>query len=81
MGAALYYGKSRRGDFGRTVFHQIGNWAVGLFIFGFLVLGINNWGHGGGMVSGALCWALLGYREKFDQNTLHHWLPAFRCWR
>ncbi len=34
MGAALYYGKSRGGAFGRAVFRQIGNWAVGLALFG-----------------------------------------------
>jgi rhomboid protease GluP len=72
MGAALYYGKSRGGAFGRSVFRQIGNWAVGIAIFGFLVPGIDNWGHGGGIVSGAVCGALLGYREKSAQNKLHH---------
>jgi len=72
MGAALYYGKSRGGVFVRTVFRQIGNWAMGLAIFGLLVPGIDNWGHGGGRVSGAVCGALLGYREKSAQNTLHH---------
>lgn len=72
MGAALYYGKSRGGVFGRTVFRQIGSWAVGLAIFGFIVPGINNWGHGGGMVSGAISGALLGYRERSAQHPLHH---------
>jgi rhomboid protease GluP len=72
MGAALYYGRSRGGAYGRTVFRQIGNWVVALIIFGFLVPGIDNWGHGGGIVSGAVCGALLGYREKSDQNALHH---------
>lgn len=72
MGSALYYGKSRGGTFGRTVFRQIGSWAVGLAIFGFIVPGINNWGHGGGMVSGAIVGALLGYRERSAQHPLHH---------
>jgi rhomboid protease GluP len=72
IGAALYYGKSRGGAYGRAVFQQIGNWVVALAIFGFLVPGIDNWGHGGGMVTGAVCGALLGYRERSGQNTLHH---------
>jgi rhomboid protease GluP len=76
MGAALYYGKSRGGAFGRAVFRQIGNWAVGLAIFGLMVPGINNWGHGGGMVSGAIFGALLGYRERSGQHPLHHLLAA-----
>jgi len=72
MGAALYYGKSRGGAYGRAVFRQIGNWAIFLAIFGFLVPGIDNWGHGGGMVSGAALGAILGYHERSGQNTLHH---------
>ncbi len=72
MGAALYYGKSRGGPFGRAVFRQIGNWAVGLILFGLLVPGINNWGHGGGMISGAVCGAILGYRERSAPHLLHH---------
>jgi rhomboid protease GluP len=72
MGAALYYGKSRGGTYGRAVFRQIGNWAAGLVLFGLLVPGINNWGHGGGMVSGAVCGALLGYRERSAPHPLHH---------
>jgi len=77
MGAALYYGKSRGGAFGRAVCQQIGSWAVGIVLFGFLVPGINNWGHGGGMVCGALCGAILGYRERCGQNTLHHLTAGF----
>ena len=76
MGAALYYGKSRGGAFGQIVFRQIGSWAVGLALFGLLVPGINNWGHGGGMVSGALLGALLGYRERSAQHPLHHLAAA-----
>ena len=72
MGAALYYGKSRGGIYGRAVFRQIGNWAVGLILFGLLVPGINNWGHGGGLLSGAVFGALLGYRENPRQHPLHH---------
>jgi rhomboid protease GluP len=76
MGAALYYGKSRGGAFGQIVFRQIGSWAVGLALFGLLVPGINNWGHGGGMVSGALLGAFLGYRERSAQHPLHHLAAA-----
>jgi rhomboid protease GluP len=77
MGAALYYGKSRGGAYGRAVFRQIGNWVVALMIFGFLVPGIDNWGHAGGMVSGVVWGALLGYRERSGQNTLHHLAAGF----
>lgn len=63
IGALLYYGRSRGGTYGAAVFSQIGGWAVGIALFGFLFPGINNWGHGGGMAVGALIAWLLGYRE------------------
>ncbi len=74
IGALLYYGKSRGGIYGQNIFSQIGGWAIGIGIFGFLVPGINNWGHGGGMLAGALLAFLLGYtdkkREKFSHKVL-----------
>lgn len=71
IGSALYFGKSRGGAFGRAVFQQVGGWAVGIIIFGFLFPGINNWAHGGGFASGALAGFLMGYQERKPQNLLH----------
>jgi len=71
IGAALYYGKSRGGNYGDLIYRQIGGWALGIFIFGFLVPGINNWGHGGGMAAGALCGLLLGYQEQYRERLNH----------
>lgn len=71
IGALLYYGKSRGGTYGQAIYRQVGAWAVGLFIFGLLVPGINNWGHLGGGVCGALLAALLGYRERRREAPLH----------
>jgi rhomboid protease GluP len=71
IGAALYYGKSRGGLYGQTVFKQIGGWALGIFIFGLLMPGINNWGHGGGILSGALFGMLLGYGERVKERLFH----------
>ena len=78
IGALLYYGRSRGGIYGRDIFSQIGGWAVGIALFGFLVPGINNWGHGGGMAVGALLAYLLGYREK-KQETFSHKVLAMGC--
>lgn len=64
IGAALYYGKSRGGAYGQAIYSQTGRWAVFIFLFGFMVPGINNWGHGGGMAAGALLGFLLGYNER-----------------
>ena len=71
MGAALYYGKSRGGMYGQAVFQQMKSWILGIVIFGLVVPGINNWGHGGGLICGVVCAALLGYREKSEENRLH----------
>lgn len=76
IGAALYYGKSRGGSYGQQVYHQIGGWAIAIFAFGFLVPGINNWGHGGGMAAGILCGMLLGYQEKRRELLAHRLLGA-----
>ncbi len=51
IGATLYYGKSRGDLYGETIYKQVMGWVVGLALFGFMVPGINNWGHGGGIVS------------------------------
>jgi len=76
IGAILYFGKSRGGVYGQAVYSQVGGWAIGIILFGFLVPGINNWGHGGGMLAGGLLGFLLGYQEKKKENLLHKVLAA-----
>ena len=71
IGAALYYGKSRGGVYGQAIFRQVGGWVIGLFIFGLIIPGINNWGHGGGLICGALLGMLMGYRERKMENITH----------
>jgi len=70
IGAALYYGKSRGGAYGQVIYSQVGSWAVSLFIFGFLVPGINNWAHGGGMLAGGLFGMLLGDKERKPESLV-----------
>ncbi|HYA41091.1 MAG TPA: rhomboid family intramembrane serine protease [Syntrophobacteraceae bacterium] len=76
IGAALYYGRSRGGAYGQAVYHQVGGWAVSIFVFGFLIPGINNWAHGGGLLCGVLAGFLLGYKERFQENYFHRLLAA-----
>ena len=76
MGALFYYGKSRGGIYGRIIYRQVGGWVVALFIFGLVVPGINNWGHGGGLLAGALLGALLGYSEKIPEKRYHRLLAG-----
>jgi rhomboid protease GluP len=71
IGATLYYGRSRGGYFGQLIYRQVGGWVLGIFIFGFLFPGINNWAHGGGLVWGILTGFLGGYREKTDEHLVH----------
>jgi rhomboid protease GluP len=78
IGAALYFGKSRGGYFGQTVYRQVGGWAIGIFAFGFLFPGINNWAHGGGLLCGMLGGLILGYQER-KAETYSHKLLAGVC--
>jgi rhomboid protease GluP len=78
IGALFYYGKSRGGNYGAAVSREVSGWLISLFIFGFVVPGINNWGHGGGVVGGIIFGKLLGYREIRPEGTLHR-LLALLC--
>jgi rhomboid protease GluP len=71
IGAALYYGRSRGGYYGQMVYQQVGGWALGIFFFGFLFPGINNWAHGGGLLCGVVAGAALGYRERLPETFVH----------
>ena len=50
---------------------------MGIFLFGLVVPGINNWGHGGGFVGGIVLAFLLGYQERSPENTHHKVLGMF----
>lgn len=76
IGAMLYYGKSRGGLYGDLLYKRIGGWAVGIFIFGLLVPGINNWGHGGGLGAGIALGYLLSYTEKRPESSFHRAVGA-----
>ena len=78
IGAALYYGKSRGGLFGESVFRQLGFWAVAILAFGFFMPQINNSAHIGGMVFGGLLAMALGYTEK-SRESVGHRLLAGAC--
>ncbi len=71
LGALLFYGWSRGGIYGQVLFKQIGGWIIFLFIFGLIIPGINNWGHGGGIIGGVLLTLVLGYNEKRKENSFH----------
>jgi rhomboid protease GluP len=76
IGAILFYGRSRGGVYGQAVFKQVGIWALVIFGLGLLLPNINNWGHGGGIVAGALLGWVLGYEEKRAETATHRTLAA-----
>jgi rhomboid protease GluP len=68
IGALLYYGKSRGGAYGSSVYREVSGWVISLFIFGLIFPGINNWAHGGGIIGGIVVGALVGYNERRREN-------------
>ncbi|MGV8058519.1 MAG: rhomboid family intramembrane serine protease [Smithellaceae bacterium] len=78
IGAIIYYGKSRGGYYGQAIYKQAMGWVAGLIIFGILISGINNWAHGGGLLSGILLAFLMGYNDR-KQETAWHKLLAAAC--
>ncbi len=76
IGATLFYGKSRGGIFGEAVYRQTISWVVFIVLFGALVPNINNWGHGGGLISGIFLGWVLGYNEKLKENIFHKILAS-----
>ena len=74
IGSAIYYSKRRGGAYGQALYRQLGGWALGIFLFGLIVPGINNWGHGGGFLAGIAAAHWLGYHEKRRESLFHRWL-------
>lgn len=78
IGALLYFGRSRGGVYGNNIYREVNGWIISLVIIGFIMPGINNWGHGGGVVSGIILGKLLGYREG-NLASKYHAAVAITC--
>ena len=78
IGALFFFGKSRGGSYGAVVSREVSGWLISLVLFGLVMPGINNWGHGGGIVGGVLFGKFLGYRESGAEQAGHRWL-ALLC--
>ena len=59
------------------MYREVGGWVIGLFLFGLIMPGINNWGHGGGIIGGIVLGMLLGYNERRPETHIHHALALF----
>ncbi len=76
VGALLYFGKSRGGVYGQAVYKQTSGWVLSLAVFGFLIPGINNWAHGGGLVAGMGIAYILGYNDRHREVLAHKIIAA-----
>jgi membrane associated rhomboid family serine protease len=72
LGAMVAFGQKRGGTFGAMILRQYGQWALLLFVLGFLMQGVNNVAHAGGFVGGFVAGLVLALAERraetaFDQ--------------
>ena len=70
LGAMVYYGRSRGGAFGVAVFRQYGQWAIVIFVLGFIMAGVNNFAHAGGFIGGYLTAALFGHTGRGAESAV-----------
>jgi len=78
IGAIIYYGKSRGDSYGDAIYKQAMGWVIGLVIFGLIFSGIDNWAHGGGLLSGMGLAFLMGYNDN-KQETAWCKVLAYVC--
>lgn len=72
LGAMVYYGRTRGGTFGVMALRQYGQWALVLFVLGFLMAGVNNFAHAGGFAGGYLAAMVLGYSDRQRETPSLH---------
>lgn len=70
LGALVAFGQKRGGAFGAMVLRQYGQWALVLFVFGFLMQGVNNIAHAGGFVGGFLSGLMLALAEHRSETAV-----------
>jgi rhomboid protease GluP len=73
LASLVYYGR-RTGS--SMVGDQAKVWAVGIFIFGFIMPGVDNWAHIGGFVGGYLTSRVL---DPLHPERLDHLIAALVC--
>jgi len=75
LGAIVAFGYKRGGTYGTMVLKQYGQWALVLFVLGFLMPGVNNTAHAGGFVGGFLTGLALSLAERRAETRLD-WFMA-----
>jgi membrane associated rhomboid family serine protease len=69
LGALVAFGQKRGGAFGAMILRQYGQWALVLFVFGFLMQGVNNIAHAGGFVGGFVTGLMLALAERRSETA------------
>lgn len=76
LGAMVAFGRRRGGLFGTMILRQYGQWALIMFILGFLMSGVNNLAHAGGFLGGLGSGFALSLAERRAETTLDHLLAG-----
>ena len=76
LGAIVAFGRKRGGHIGTMVFRQYGQWALILFILGFLMPGVDNWAHAGGFAAGFVTGLVLSLAEHQAETPVDRLLAG-----
>ncbi len=68
LGAMVAYARRRGGTYGMAVLRQYWQWALVLFVLGFLMPGVDNLAHGGGFIGGYLTGRILGSEDTRPEH-------------
>ena len=66
LAALIVYGRTRGSS---LMTQQLWQWAVILFIFGFVMRGVNNWAHAGGFAGGWIGAQLMGFIDERRESS------------
>ena len=66
LAALIVYGRKRGG---RALETQLWQWAILLFVFGFIMRGVNNWAHGAGFAGGWIAAHLMGFIDEQRESS------------
>ena len=71
MGAIIAYGRKRGGYLGRSLVRQLGMWAAIIIVLGFIIPGISNAAHIGGLLAGLAIGQIMPVRDSFASRQFH----------
>lgn len=68
MGAIIAFGRKRGGYLGRSLVRQLGIWAAVIIAMGFVVPGISNSAHIGGLIAGLVLGQIMPIRDNYTSK-------------